>query len=360
LATPHPKPIALQGLTPASLCRAVPDVRLEEARKIVSHVARGGALGEPVRTVRRVAIEAVAARCAVPALAVRDVRQSVLDPFVKWALETHDGRVLETVRIPLERAGRYSVCVSSQVGCAIACTFCATGRMGLARNLEAFEIVEQVRVVARSIPRARGRVHGVVFQGMGEPLANAARVLEAIAALVDPCALAIDQRAITVCTSGLPAGIRALAREAPKVRLGLSIGSARREVRRRIMPIDDAHPLDDVLDAAADHARTTGLAPLWAVTLLAGVNDADEDAVALAARAFTFARETGKRPRITIVPYNRIAEPSQDAFARSSDERESAFRDILSAAGIATHKRYSGGADVAAACGQLTGAARPT
>src|SRR6185503_8943616 len=103
-------------------------------------------------------------------------------PFVKYVLGLGDDTVVETVRIPLERPGRYTVCVSSQVGCALACAFCATGRLGLTRNLEAWEIVEQVRVVRRRLPAA-ARVHGVVFQGMGEPLANLDRVLEAIAVL---------------------------------------------------------------------------------------------------------------------------------------------------------------------------------
>jgi 23S rRNA (adenine2503-C2)-methyltransferase len=193
-------------------------------------------------------------------------------------------------------------------------------------------------------------VHGVVFQGMGEPLANLDRVLDAIAVMMDPSALAIDARAITVCTSGLPTGIRRLAREAPKVRLGVSIGSARTATRRRIMPIDDAHALDEVLAAAAEHARATGLAPMWAVTLLADVNDGADDAAALAARARAFERETGRRPRISIIPYNPIA---GDPFARAGDAAEARFRDALRAHGVFTHKRYSGGADVNAACGQL-------
>ena len=160
------------------------------------------------------------------------------------------------------------MCVSSQVGCALACAFCATGRLGLTRNLAAWEIVEQVRLVRARLPR--GRVSGVVFQGMGEPLANLDAVLAAIAVLTEPCAQGIDARAITVCTAGLPSGIRRLAHEAPNVRLGLSLSSAIAAHRRRVMPIADRHDLDDVLAAVAEHARTTGHAPMWAVTLLDG------------------------------------------------------------------------------------------
>jgi 23S rRNA (adenine2503-C2)-methyltransferase len=343
--------IALSGVTPAELSDALPGLTIEEARRIVAQVHRGEDVSTPNAGVRRASREAVVARGVVPSLEVVAQQKSALDPFVKLALRTHDGHVVETVRIPLEHEGRFSVCVSSQVGCALACAFCATGRMGLSRNLETWEIVEQVRVVRAGLP-AGARVHGVVFQGMGEPLANADRVLAAIRVMQDPSALAIDARAITVCTSGVPAGIRRLAREAPKVRLGLSLGSARRDVRRSLMPIERANPLDEVIDAAREHVALTGLSPMWAVTLLAGVNDSIDDASALADLALEFRARTGVMPRISVIPYNRIDE-DDDPFSRTDDARETAFRDALRARGVFTHKRYSGGSDVAAACGQL-------
>jgi 23S rRNA (adenine2503-C2)-methyltransferase len=184
-------------------------------------------------------------------------------------------------------------------------------------------------------------------------MANLDRVLEAIAVFCEPAALGIDARGITVCTSGSPHGIRRLAREAPNVRLGLSIGSARPAVRRSLMPIDRAHPLSEVLDAAVEHARLTGLAPMWAVTPLAEVNDTAEDAAALAALAHDFAARAGVRPRLSVIPYNHIADGEDDPFRRAAESRERAFRDVLHAAGVYTHRRYSGGADVGAACGQL-------
>ncbi|MEZ4360761.1 MAG: radical SAM protein [Kofleriaceae bacterium] len=347
-------PLALQALTPAGLAAAVPGISLAEARKVVAMVHRD----EPVRAssaVRRTAADAVRAAGEVPRLEVVEELASALDPFVKYQLASAGAR-FEAVRIPLADPRRFSVCVSSQVGCALACRFCATGRLGLSRNLEAWEIIEQVREVCRRLPH--GRVHGVVFQGMGEPLANLDAVLAAIAVLTEPCALGIDGRAITVCTSGLPQQIRRLAREAPAVRLGLSLGSARVEVRRRLMPIDQAHGLDDVLDATAEHAIITGHAPMWAVTLLAGVNDLDDDARALAARARAFTERTGKRPRISVIAYNSLG--GDDPFRRTSPEREAAFREILSGHGLPSHRRYSGGSDIAAACGQLVARGGPT
>ncbi len=340
--------LALQAVTPAALADAVPEVTLAEARKIIAQVHRG----EPVAAssaVRRAAAAAVQAVGYVPVLEVVSEVASALDPFVKYLCASGPaGDRFETVRIPLEHPGRFTVCVSSQVGCALACTFCATGRLGLARNLAAWEIVEQVRVVRARLPRGP-RVHGVVFQGMGEPLANLDAVIDAIAVMTEPCALGIDARAITVCTAGLPVGIRRLAREAPNVRLGLSLSSAIAANRRKVMPIAERHDLDDVIDAVAEHAQLTGHAPMWALTLLDGVNDSDADALALVERARAFAVTTGKRPRISIVAYNAIG--GDDPYRRST--REVAFRAVLAAAQVASHRRYSGGSDVGAACGQL-------
>jgi 23S rRNA (adenine2503-C2)-methyltransferase len=351
-----PQPLALQGLTPERLAHAVPGLALSEARKVVSRVHRDLPLPRSASWIRRGFMDAVLEVSHVPALEVVTEQRSQEDPFVKLALRLADGAVVETVRIPLEKQGRFSVCVSSQVGCALACTFCATGRMGLRRNLETWEIVEQVRAVKRTLDATKGeRVHGVVFQGMGEPLANLDRVLAAIEVLSDPSALAIDARAITVCTSGLPAGIVRLAEQAPRVRLGLSIGSARSQVRRSLMPIDAAHSLADVFEAAVVHAKTTGLSPMWAVALLGGVNDTPEDGRELARFAAEFEARTGRRPRISVIPYNSIGE--DDPFARSSVSAEALFREALRDGGFGSHKRYSGGGDVAAACGQLAAVA---
>jgi 23S rRNA (adenine2503-C2)-methyltransferase len=347
--------VFLQALTPERLAETL-DITLPEARKVHAQVQREVFGSEPLQGVRRESLLRIKAEGQVPALEVVAEKKSQIDPFVKYALRTHDGHVIESVRIPLQKAGRFSVCVSSQVGCALGCKFCATGRMGLLRNLETWEIVEQVRNVRRGLAdgaaAAQGRVHGVVFQGMGEPLSNLDRVLETIAVLKEPCGLAIDARNITVCTSGLPHGIRRLAREASKVRLGLSIGSVRQEKRRTLMPIANAHSFDEVLDAVAEHAQLTGLSPLWAVTPLAEVNDSFEDGAALGDSARAFWQRTGVRPRISVIPYNAIDE-SDDPYRRSSAERMAEFVRGIATTGYRTHQRYSGGGDVNAACGQL-------
>jgi 23S rRNA (adenine2503-C2)-methyltransferase len=341
--------LALQAVTPERLALEL-GIRLQEARKLVAAVHRGEwSAALRLDGVSRKAHEVARSRGHAPSLHVRSRVASAIDPFVKLILAAPDGHIVEAVRIPLEREGRFSACVSSQAGCALACAFCATGRLGLARNLEVWEIVEQVRELRSTLP-LRARIHGVVFQGMGEPLANADRVIEAIRVMTNPCALAIDTRAITVCTSGLPSGILRLAREVPKVRLAVSIASARREVRRNLMPIDDMYPLDEVVDAVEQHARVTGLAPMWALTPLAGVNDTDEDARALSELVRSFEARSGVRPRVSVVPYNSIDEIGRDPFSRGDVSR---FVDRLVSHGLRPHVRYSGGSDIAAACGQL-------
>ena len=358
-------PIPLQAILPDELAR-VCNIELVDARRIVSTVHRTGAI--PARspaTIRRVAMDAARAAGHVPTIDLETRSASLQDPFVKYAFRLADGAVIETVRIPLEEPGRFSVCVSSQVGCALACAFCATGRMGLGRNLETWEILEQVRRIRTDLrdepPQhlveagIKPRTHGVLFQGMGEPLANVERVIAAIRVMSDPSAMAIDMRNITVCTSGLPTGIRLLMREVPAVRLGISMGSARREKRRSLMPIDDAHPLPEVLAAAGEHAQTTRHSPMFAYTLLANENDSDEDAIALAEVCRSFAEKNGVRPRLSLIPYNSIAAGGEaDPFGPSG--RLDAFRATLLAHGVGAIVRYSGGGDVGAACGQL---ARP-
>lgn len=369
--------LPLQALTPERLASALA-LELGEARKVHAAVQREEYGQRPLQGVRRESMARLRERAGVPELELAREQVSRVDAFVKYALRTGDGHVIESVRIPLEKPGRFSVCVSSQVGCALGCRFCATGRMGLTRNLETWEIVEQIRTVRRHLPGPDGssrsrtgdrdrerertehagalqgsaRVHGVVFQGMGEPLANLDRVLEAIEVFKEPCGLAIDARNVTVCTSGLPQGIRRLAQAAPKVRLALSIGSVQQEKRRRLMPIAEAHPFPQVLDAVAEHAQLTGLAPLWAVTPLAHVNDSFEDGAALGETARRFWERTGVRPRISIIPYNSI-DAAADPFARSGEERQRAFVRGVESTGYRTHQRYSGGGDVQAACGQL-------
>ncbi len=343
---------ALQAFTAEELVQAVEGMRIGEARRLVSAVTRGSRLEAPVEQVRRATLEAVRAAFHVPTLRVKAVEASEVDAFAKLALLTEDERVIEAVRIPLEDPTRASACVSSQVGCALACAFCATGRMGFFRNLETWEIVEQVRLLrATDGLGAPRRIHGVVFQGMGEPLLNLDRVIAAIRVMSEPSGLAIDQRAMTVCTSGIPEGVRRLAEDLPRVRVGLSIGNARPEKRTSLMPIERVHPIAQTLEALAFHAKKTGLKPLVAYTPLEGVNDGRADAEALADLLGRFAQLAGTTARLSVIPYNR--ENDRDPFHRQEPESRLRFLADLRALGLHPHERYSGSGDIAAACGQL-------
>ncbi|MFO0661139.1 MAG: 23S rRNA (adenine(2503)-C(2))-methyltransferase RlmN [Polyangiaceae bacterium] len=356
-ALPANRPV-IQGFTPEQIA-SMSGAELSTARKILAAVFHRGDNELGVRVpplARRVDVDAIAATFRVGRLSVVAKEASKVDPFVKYVLECEDGSRIETVRIPLEKPGRFSVCVSSQVGCALACAFCATGRLGLKRNLEVWEIAEQVRVVSRELPEG-GRIHGVVFQGMGEPLANVDRVIAAIDVLRDPCGGSVHQRNITVCTAGVPRGIRRLAEAGLKVRLGLSLGTARVDARRRLMPVDKANPLSEVMDAAVEYVTKTGDAPMFAVTPLAGVNTSQEDAEALAALLRDFRARTGISPGLSLIPYNSIGSDPRtgepDPFSRADDEEAERFRLSLTSIGVPVVRRYSGGGDVGAACGQL-------
>ncbi len=343
---------ALAALLPDELVEQVPGLALGEARRVVSLVHRHGTL--PVVTpsgVRRAPYQSLRALVTTPALTLLEERPSAIDPFVKYAFAAPDGAVVEAVRIPLERPGRFVACVSSQVGCGMGCAFCGTARLGHRRQLAAWEIVDQVRQLRDRLPPG-ARIHGVVYQGMGEPLANLEAVLRSIRICCEPSALAIDACAVTVSTVGLLPRLRELTAALPRrVRIALSIGSAIPERRAALIPSERAHPLAALLEVLAAHARRTRVAPLLTVTLLAGVNDGDDDVAALAALVERFAAAAGLQPRVSLVTYNRLGD--DDPFVPSPPERLEAFREVIGQRGTPVVRRYSGGGDVGAACGQL-------
>ncbi len=346
----------MQGLTPEGLLAVMAGTRatLDECRRMVAEVVqRGRSDLRQVRNVRADVRDEAERRAPAGAMTVRSRVSSAEDPFVKFALACGDGAVVETVRIPLERAGRYVVCVSSQVGCAMGCAFCATGEMGLTRNLEAWEIVEQVRVVAQELRETgEGRVHGVVFQGMGEPLHNLDNVLAALEVMREPCGLAIDARNVTVCTVGIVPGIERLTALGTRARLAISVTSARSALRRRLVPMEGRYPIVEVLAAARKFHARSGRLVMLAYAMLGGVNTDPEEAQALATLL------DGMPARLSLIEYNPV--PGQP-WRRPTEEERTVFHDALARLGVPVVRRYSGGQDIGAACGQLateTGRAR--
>ncbi len=241
---------------------------------------------------------------------------------------------------------RATVCVSTQAGCAMGCVFCATGQQGFGRNLSSGEIVAQVLHFARERP-----VSHVVFMGMGEPLANYGATLRAVRWLLGGDGLGLRARGVTISTVGLERPIRRLAGEGLQVGLAVSLHAPDDALRRRLIPTAGGVTIDGLIAAAREYAERTGRRVTFAYALLAGVNDAPEQARRLAARV----RGTGAH--VNLIPYNPTA---GEGLRRPSRGRVRAFQRELQAAGVHATVRIERGAAIAAACGQLrTGLAAP-
>jgi 23S rRNA (adenine2503-C2)-methyltransferase len=266
---------------------------------------------------------------------------------VKTLWRGHDGTLVESVL--MRYADRTTVCVSSQAGCGMACPFCATGQAGLTRNLSTAEIVEQV-VAAQRLESARGgRVSNVVFMGMGEPLANYARVVGAVRRLTDPAphGLGIGQRSVVVSTVGLVPAIRKLTGEGLQVTLALSLHAPDDALRDTLVPVNTRWPVREVLQAAFDHVRATGRRLSIEYALIRDVNDQPERADLLARLL------RGKLVHVNLIPLNPTPGSEWDASPKPV-EREFVRR--LRAQGVATTVRDTRGQEIAGACGQLSAA----
>lgn len=273
-------------------------------------------------------------------------RQCSQDGTRKFLFRLRDGESIESVIIPMESHATF--CLSSQVGCAMACSFCATARGGLMRQLTPGEILEQVLrlqrdLAAEPLPGEPTRAFNVVFMGMGEPLDNTDGVFRAVRTMTDPDGLAMSARRITISTSGHAEGLRALAGLETPVGLTLSVNSCEPETRRRLMPVPGRTPLAESLDLAAAHARRIHRDVTVAYVLIDGVNDGDGEAFALADLV------RGRPFKINLIPMNRI----DDRFGPPAADRVLGFQAALAARGVRSTIRVSGGEDIDAACGQL-------
>lgn len=273
-----------------------------------------------------------------------EVHRSVArDETTKLLLATHDGETIETVGIPTDH--RLTVCISTQIGCPMACTFCATGKGGLQRSLALHEIVDQVISMREAMDR---RPSHVVFMGMGEPLLNIDELLKAIRCLNDD--LGIGQRRITVSTVGVANTLPHLAELAIK-RLGraqftlaVSLHAPNQKLREMLIPSASSYPYDTLLDDCRHYLEVTGRRVSFEYILLGGLNDQPEHAEELANQV------SGFQSHVNLIAYNTIEE---EDFKRPSKERIETFRTALVRRGIAVSLRASRGLDQNAACGQL-------
>ncbi len=260
-----------------------------------------------------------------------------LDGTIKLLLKLTDGQIVETVGIPTEK--RLTVCVSSQVGCPMACDFCATGKGGFKRNLERHEIVDQVLTVQEVFGQ---RVSNVVFMGMGEPLLNTENVLEAVRSLNED--IGIGQRLITISTVGIPGRIRKLAEHHLQSTLAVSLHASNQSLREQLIPSARQYPLDALLDECRDYVKITGRRVTFEYIVLAGVNDGMEQAIELAEHL------RGFQSHVNLIPYNPISEAD---YQRPDQRRLQSFMDALKARHVAVSVRRSRGLEADAACGQL-------
>jgi 23S rRNA (adenine2503-C2)-methyltransferase len=290
--------------------------------------------------------ERVRAETSVPHLELVEKAVSPTDGFAKYLFRGDGPDVFEAVRIPLlHRPGdeKYVVCVSSQVGCAAKCAFCATGRLGFKRNLAAWEIVDQVLKVQAD---SEHPVRGVVFMGMGEPFLNYAAVMRAAQILADPSGAAIDAKAITVSTVGLVPMIRRYTRERRPYRLITSVHTSLAAQRDQLVPMNTLHSLPEIMDALREHQAVTGKRVLLAWTMMAGVNMSREHVLELARLT------QGMKILLDLIPVN---DPT-GAFRPPTREELDRFLDTVRAdLGCPIVVRYSGGKDVDGACGMLAG-----
>jgi len=282
----------------------------------------------------------------LPALKLERTLSSPIDGFQKLLFRTWDGLAVETVLIPLHKPGTVSVCLSSQVGCVMGCAFCATARMTQRRNLHTWEIVDQLVQARRLVADSDRRVSGAVFMGMGEPFLNYARVLAAAELLSFPVLNAIEGKGITISTVGLVEQIDRFTDECRPFRLSISLGGATDEARARLVPVAARTPIARVMAAARRYALARRERVMLAYVCVAGENISEEDARALGLLI-------GDTPvRLDLIEVTDFT----GRFQRPSADQMNVFRDALTRyVRQPVARRYSGGADIRAACGTLAG-----
>ena len=283
----------------------------------------------------------LASHCHIRYPVIREKHAS-RDGAVRYLLGLEDGRAAECVYMP--EKDRATLCLSSQVGCAVDCRFCFTGLMGLLRNLSAGEIVGQALAIACDQDFSSRLRLNIVFMGMGEPLLNFGPVMKAVRIMSEPDGMAIPLRRITISTSGIIPGIRDLARQPARPKLAVSLNASTNEQRAAIMPVSRKYSLDDLIEACQAYPLRPREKLTFEYVLLDGVNDSSDDARRVAGLV------RGLRAKVNLIPYNS---GSELAYRAPPFDRVLAFREALRERRVDAFIRISRGQDVRAACGQL-------
>jgi 23S rRNA (adenine2503-C2)-methyltransferase len=340
--------IQLKNLTADELHARLADagVTLRAARMLQAAAIRRDEYPSPAPGLSGSTLEKIRERTLLPNLTVVDATASKDVGFKKYLFRGDGPDAFEAVRIPLlhrPHDPKYIVCVSSQVGCALGCAFCATGRMGFRRDLATWEIVDQVVKIQADSPHP---VRGVVFMGMGEPLLNYDAVITAARILSEPCGGAISAKAITVCTAGIVPAIRRFTAEQHPFRLIVSLNFADPARRREFMPIESKYPTPELIQALREYHEVTARRVTLAWTMISGVNTREEDARVLADLT------RGLPVKLDLIDVN----DATVRFKPPSPEELNAFRDALRKhLSQPVARRYSGGADIRSGCGMLVG-----
>jgi len=274
-----------------------------------------------------------------------DIQASVSkdEKSIKALVFLSDGLRVETV-LMRHKDNRNTVCVSSQVGCPLGCSFCATGRIGFKRNLLVFEIIEQVLFFSRYLKSKGEKVTNVVFMGMGEPFLNYDNVLEAIKILNNKEGFGLGARHFSISTVGISEGIKRLSEEKIQINLAISLHAPKDDLRSSIMPVNKKYPISKVLEAVDGYVKETKRRVMFEYVMIKDVNDSDEEAGELVKLM------KGSLYFVNLISYNPTG-----VFRPSSPDRIKRFKEILERKGISVTQRYRFGSELKAACGQLAG-----
>lgn len=341
LTTVEPAKLALAGMRPEEIAAEI-GVKAFQARQIFQWIhGKQAAQFEEMTNLSLGLRSRLAKEYVVHSLECVNTSASENGSTMKMLFRMHDGETVESVLIREKK--RTTLCLSTQAGCPLKCSFCATGLSGFSRNLFVSEIVGQALSLLRE-ENLEGRTPNIVFMGMGEPFRNYDATVSAIRLLMHSEGLGIGARRITVSTVGEVEGIKRFAEEDWQVRLSVSLHAARDELRRELVPLNRRHNLEALMDAVRDYFEATGRHVTFEWTLIAGVNDTSRDVAELSGML------RGLQSSVNLIPYNPVEGLDYEAPSRRSCER---FARELHAKGINTTLRAEKGRDINAACGQL-------
>lgn len=332
------KKIPLAGLTALEISEAAGLKQNYRGRQIFTWITAAAGTFDEMSNLPQNMRDELNEKCCIFSSRVKEAFTDD-DNTAKILVELEDGLLIEAVLLTDER-DRKTACISSQAGCAMGCTFCRTGKMGFKRDLSRGEIVEQYLL----LKQLYGDINNIVYMGMGEPLMNTEAVIGSLKYFTDTDGLNISTRRITLSTCGITSGIRALAKDAPPVRLAVSLVSARTETRSLLMPVTKTNSLDELKDALLEYQRSGGKRITLECAIIKGINDSVRDAAEIAEWS------SGLSVIVNVIPWNPASEID---FEEPTKERVDAFCRELEKRRIAITRRYRRGRGLNAACGQL-------